>query len=370
MTKRSTRHRSTLVVKRRAAPGAEPGTLVADPDAMAPRVSLIAFGPDAVHEESNFEASDLSALAERFPVIWVDVQGLGDVETIRTLGEAFGVHGLALEDVINVHQRPKVEEFDDHLFLVARMPLSNGSIYTEQLTMFLGAHYVLTFQERYGTTLDSVRERIRAGRGRLRKAGADYLAYALIDCAVDAYFPLLEEFGETVEAMENRVIVNPSDVPVHQLHNVRRQLLTLRRAIYPMREMTNCLIRDEFAFIGTQTRVYFRDCHDHTVQLMDMVETYREIASGLVELYLSSLSYRMNETMRVLTIIATIFIPLGFIAGVYGMNFDRGISPWNMPELNWYLGYPFALGLMVTVALVLLWYFRRKRWIGVPRRKH
>lgn len=364
MSSISSKHRIAGMARRRSAPGAEPGTLIADPHALTTRVNVIAFGPDGIHEQRDVNPKELAALVERYAVTWVDVQGLGDTDVIRALGEAFDLHRLALEDVINVHQRPKAEEFDEYLFLVARMPESDRSIGIEQLTIFLGSNFVLSFQEHYGDCFDPIRERIRHGRGRLRKAGADYLAYALLDMAIDSFFPLLESFGEKVEEIEDHIVTQPATVPVNLIHDVRRQLLTLRRAIYPLREMTNTLVRDESPLIGAQTRVYLRDCYDHTVQLMDMVETYREIASGLVELYLSSLSHRMNEIMKVLTIIATIFIPLGFIAGIYGMNFDGAVSPWNMPELGWYLGYPFALGLMLAVALGLVFYFWRKRWIG------
>jgi magnesium transporter len=365
MTSRPANYGSARVTRRRTAPGSEPGTLITDPRALKPRINVLAFGSDDLHEEQNVDPSRIGAIVEQFPVTWVDVQGLGDADVIRTLGSVFDLHGLALEDVINVHQRPKVEEFDDHLFLVARMPNTREGIHIEQLTIFLGSNFVLSFQEHYGNCFDPIRKRVKHGRGRLRKAGADYLAYALLDAAIDAYFPLLESFGEMVEDMENRVVTSPTAVPVDLIHGVRRHLLTLRRAIYPLRDMANVLLRDESPFITAQTRIYLRDCYDHTVQLMDMVETYREVASGLVELYLSSLSHRMNEIMKILTIIATIFIPLGFIAGLYGMNFDGTVSPWNMPELGWYLGYPFALGLMFVVALGLLLFFWRKRWIGV-----
>ena len=364
MSDRPEKLRAARIFRRRTAPGSEPGTLVVDPQASRPRVNVLAFGPEELQEKHNVDPAELEALVGRYPVTWVDVQGLGNADVIRALGRVFDLHRLALEDVINVHQRPKAEEFDDHLFLVARMPHSDQTVHTEQLTMFLGQGFVLSFQEHYGDCFDPIRERIRTGRGRLRNAGADYLAYALLDTAIDAYFPLLEGFGETVEEMEDCVVDDPASVPVNRIHDVRRQLLTVRRAVYPLRDMTNTLVRDESPFISEQTRVYLRDCYDHTVQLLDMVETYREIASGLVELYLSSLSNRMNEIMKVLTIIATIFIPLGFIASLYGMNFDPSASPWNMPELKWYLGYPFALGLMLVVALVLVWYFWRRRWIG------
>jgi magnesium transporter len=230
--------------------------------------------------------------------------------------------------------------------------------------MFLGANFLLTFQERTGDCFDLVRDRIRRRRGHIRERKADYLAYALLDAVIDGYFPVLEACGERLESLEDAVLDKPSGEQSAQIHEMKRDLLTLRRAIWPQREMINALTRDSSAHVSDQTRVYLRDCYDHTIQLMDMLETYREIASGLVDVYLSSVSARMNEIMKLLTIIATIFIPLGFIAGLYGMNFDTGVSPWNMPELSWRWGYPFALGLMAVVAIGLLLFFRKRGWIG------
>jgi magnesium transporter len=230
--------------------------------------------------------------------------------------------------------------------------------------MFLNDRILLTFQERPGDCFDLVRDRIRKRRGQIRNRGADYLTYALLDAVIDGYFPVLEACGERLETLETSVIAEPSRDQVVQVHDMKRDLLSLRRAVWPQREMVNALTRDSTAFVSDQTQVYLRDCYDHTVQLMDMVETYREIASGLLDIYLSSVGTKMNEIMKVLTIIATIFIPLSFIAGLYGMNFDPKASPWNMPELAWYWGYPVALALMLAVALGLLVYFRRKGWIG------
>jgi magnesium transporter len=310
----------------------------------------------------------LAGVVGHWPVTWVDVQGLGDVETVRALGDRFDLHGLALEDVINVHQRPKVELYENHVFIVTRMvggpATDGGGADTEQVAMFLGADFLLTFQERSGDCFEPVRERLRHAGGRIRAARADYLAYTLIDAVIDGYFPVLEGYGERVERLEDAVTARPDAALVAQIHALKRDLLTLRRAIWPQREMVNALIRDESSLVAEPTRLYLRDCYDHAIQLMDMIETYREIASGLVDLHLSSFSARLNEVMKVLTIIATIFIPLSFITGLYGMNFDPSASRWNMPELGWRYGYPFALGLMGVVAIGLLVYFRRKGWIG------
>lgn len=353
-----------LVPRRRTPPGAPPGTLVADPSALSPEIDVMTYGGDGVHEQHLEDVAELLALHGRHPVTWVNVQGLGDMDTMRGLGEAFGIHQLALEDVINVHQRPKVEEYDDHLFIVCRMPGPSVGAGSEQVSMFLGKDYVITFQERRGDCFDAVRKRIRRDGTRIRQSKADYLAYALLDAVTDAYFPLLEEYGEMVEELEQNVLGESRMRLVRNIHDLKRELLDLRRAVWPLRDLFTTLVREETPFVSENTHVYFRDCYDHTIQLMDVVETYREIASGLVDIYLSSLSARMNEIMKVLTIIATIFMPLGFIASMYGMNFDRKASPWNMPELGWHLGYPYALGLMIVVAVGLLYYFRHKGWLG------
>ncbi len=349
---------------RRAPPGASPGTLIADPSAAAPRIRLIAYGPDALEDHDVARVEELNSVIGEWPVTWINVDGLADLDLIRRLGELFGIHGLALEDVVNVHQRPKVEQYEDHAFIVTRMIHGEQAPESEQIALFLGEHFLLTFQERSGDCFDPVRERLRQRRGRIRERKADYLAYALLDAVIDGYFPVLEIYGERLENLEDAVTESPSGRQVGEIHAIKRDLLALRRVVWPQREMVNALTRDSSNFVTEGTLPYLRDCYDHTIQLMDLVETYREIASGLVDIYLSSVSARMNEVMKVLTIIATVFMPLGFIAGVYGMNFDRAASPWNMPELGWYWGYPFVLALMTGIAVGLVFYFRSKNWIG------
>jgi len=356
--------RGIVGARRRAPPGAAPGTLIADPAAHPPAIDFIGYGPDAFEERTIADAAEVGALRGKWPVLWVNVSGLADIGTIQALGDLFGLHRLALEDVVNVHQRSKSEAYDDHVFIVTRIVAPAAAVATEQISLFLGEGFVLTFQERPGDCFEPVRDRLRGKRGRIREFGADYLAYALLDAAIDGYFPVLEAYGERLEALEDSVMANPEPGQGALIHEMKRDLLTLRRAIWPLREMANGLGREVSPLIGEQTRLHLRDCYDHTIQLLDVVETYREIASGLVDVYLSSTSARLNEIMKVLTIIATIFIPLGFIAGLYGMNFDPKVSPWNMPELSWYLGYPFALGLMALIAGGLLYYFRRKGWLG------
>ena len=354
----------TATFRRRSPVGSAPGTLISHPDAAPPKLRVIGFGPDGVFEEQEVgSVAELPSLRGRWPVLWIDVEGVGDADAVEAIGDAFGLHRLALEDVMNTHQRPKVEEYPDHLFAVTRRATLGDRVDTEQIGLFLGPDWVLTFQEQPGDAWEPVRERLRVGRGRIRTSGADYLFYALLDAVIDGYYPLLEEFGERLELLEEEVIDDPREELVGVIHGARRDVLALRQALWPMREAMSQLYRDEIPQITEETRVYIRDAYDHAIQVIDLLENYRETASALLDVYLSSVSHRMNEVMKVLTIIATIFIPLTFIAGIYGMNFDPGASPWNMPELSWYWGYPAVWAVMIAVAVVLVWFFRRKKWL-------
>jgi magnesium transporter len=345
-------------------PGSSPGTLVAVPDAPKTVIQVMAFGPDKIVEHVVSDVQQVRSFVGKWPVTWINVIGLGDISVINALGNIFDLHRLALEDVVSVHQRAKVELYKNCCFIVVRAIKSEAVYSSDQLSFFLGSNYVLSFQEKSGGYFEAVRDRIRHGTGRLRTAGPDYLTYALIDAAIDWYFPVLEKYGEALELLEDSVVARPNPECMHQIHDMRHGLMILRRAVWPLREAVNALMRDSIPLVTDETRVYLRDCYDHTVQIIDLLENYRDVASSLMEVYLSSISNRTNEIMKVLTIFAAIFIPLSLIAGIYGMNFDPQSSPWNMPELKWTLGYPFVLGLMALVAMVLLLYFRRKGWIG------
>ena len=357
-------------IKRRTPPGAPPGTLIVDPKAHATTLSLIGYGDDEIIENGRASIGEIATIKGTLPILWINLDGLANIDLIEQIGELLELHDLALEDAVNVHQRAKLEDYEDHVFIVSRMVAPGKRIETEQISIFVGDDYVLTFQERPGDCFDPVRARLRRQSSRIRRMGKDYLVYALIDAITDAYFPVLERYGERLEKLEDAVVSHPQPDLVQKIHTLKRDLLNLRRAIWPHREMINALIRDESRLMTDQTRIYLRDCYDHAVQLMDLVETYREIASGLIDAYLSSMSTRLNDIMKVLTIIATVFIPLSFIASLYGMNFDRSASPWNMPELGWGFGYPLVLLVMVLVAGALLAYFYRNRWIGMGRRRH
>jgi magnesium transporter len=334
-----------------------------------PVLSFIAYSETEIIEKSGATIADIADAQDKYPVLWVDVAGLGDAAVIQELGTMFGFHRLALEDVCNTHQRPKVEEFSNHLFLIARMVDDQQHIDTEQMAFFLGRNYLVTFQEYPGDCLDLVRARIRDSKGRIRRTGPDYLCYAVIDGIIDDYFPVLEACGDKLEHIEDRIVASPASRHIKELHDLKRDLLVLRRAIWPHREMISSLIRDEHDLFAEPTRIYLRDGYDHTVQLMDIVETYREIASGLVDVYISSMSARLNEIMKVLAVVGTIFMPLSFIASYYGMNFDTKASPWNLPELGWRYGNWFALALMLATAVGMVLYFAHKRWIEVPWRR-
>lgn len=349
--------------KKRPAPGSSPGTLIADPNAPKPTICAMIYDDSSVEDRPLINVDGVRALYAQGKKIWLDVEGLGDVETVQKIGEIFNLHPLALEDVLNVHQRAKTEHYGDTTFIVVRMAASEERMDTEQVSIFLGDRFVITFQEGVeGDSFELVRDRLRKGGGKIRTAGPDFLAYALIDAVVDHYFPVIERYGEHLDALEDRVIIRPTTETLNDIHGVKRDLLTLRKAFWPLRDAVNVLIRDPIPQIQEETRVYLRDVHDHIIQVIDIVETYRELASGLMDVYLSSVSNRMNEVMKLLTLIATIFIPLTFIAGVYGMNFDPNVSPLNMPELKWYFGYPFSLALMSITAIVLLLFFRSKGW--------
>jgi magnesium transporter len=350
--------------RRRPPIGSSPGVLMLDPHAPKPEIELIAYGPDRVHEERITDPQALRRHVGQWPVLWVNVSGLGDESKLLAIGEIFGLHRLALADVVNVYQRAKSDQYPDHLFVVARMIETTQPIQTDQLSLFVGKNFVITFQERPGDCFGPIRERIRGGGGRARGAGTGYLTYALLDAVVDGYFPVLEEFGERLERLETEITRDPSQRAIHEIHDVKRDLLTLRRSIWPIREMLGSLLRDTNPYIVGEDRFYLQDCYDHSVQVIDLLETFRELGSGLMDVYLSSVSNRLNEVMKLLTIFTSIFIPLSFIASVYGMNFDPQRSPWNMPEIEWRYGYPFVLGLMAMVAIVLLVYFRRRGWMG------
>ncbi len=348
--------------RRHVIPGEAPGLLKLAKDAPnePPVITLIEYGPDSLEERANAGCDELLPHLNNELVTWINIDGLGDLTVLRTLGERFNLHPLALEDVLDTSQRPKVEQYDDYLFIVAQMLYlgKNNEIGAEQVSMFLGKTFLITLQEEGEfDVFEPVRARIRGGKGRIRIAGSDYLAYALIDSIIDHYYPVLESIGTEIDAIEDELIDKPLARPVGSLHEHKRTLTQIRRMVWPLRDVTNLLLHDEPGLIRPETKIYLRDCYDHSVQLMDLVESYRDVLSGLTEVHISSIGLRTNEIMRVLTVISSVFIPLTFIAGVYGMNFA------HMPELAEPWGYGACLLLMLVVAVGQILYFKKRHWL-------
>ena len=330
---------------------------------------MVAYDADRCIEHQSRDIGEIEEQAQGFANVWIDVQGLGDLDTIRRIGDLHGLHPLTLEDIVTTVQRPKAEAYDDYLFVVLRVPRLTDGLAMEQLAMVFGEGFVVTFGERALGCLEPVRKRILSRHGRIRSRGAGYLAYALIDAVIDSYFPVLESYGERIEDVEAQILDQTSAQLIAQVHRFRHEIMEVRRAIWPLRDLLNTLMHDESPLIEQETRVFLRDCGDHVFQLLDMIEIHREVISVLLDLHLSSLSARMNEIMKVLTIIATIFIPLSFVASLYGMNFDAAVSPYNMPELKWRFGYPLVLLVMAAMGLGMLGYFWSKGWIGSRRKR-
>ncbi len=345
--------------KRHPAVGARPGSLVIPRDSPKPRISVMDFSTDALREQDDIDdIAGLAACLTSESTTWIHVQGLGDEPTLRLIGEIFSLHPLMLEDIVNIPQRPKIEIGNDLDFIVVRMV--NGTklpeLDIEQISLIVGASFVLSFQERHGDVLDPVRARIRRGGGPIRKLGSGYLAYAIVDNVIDAFYPVLEDLSEYIEQLEEHLITAPTSTDIGAINACKRSLLTLRRAAWPLRDALSGVLRSASPRFPNSLDVYLRDCYDHAVQVIDIVETYREIAGGLIDVYLSSVSNRMNEVMKVLTVTTTIFIPLSFIVGIYGMNFD-------IPEVHYPWGYPVVMSVMFLIALGMFAYFRRRGWL-------
>ncbi len=344
--------------KRHPETGARPGTLVILPDAPTPVIKVIQYDRSHYLENDVANVDTLGKLIENDLVNWIDVQGFGDQALFESFGRLFNIHPLALEDIVNVPQRPKIEAYGDQLLLIVRMITiaANNHIDVEQVSIVVGKNYVLTFQEKPGDVLEPVRNRIRLGNS-IRSHGADYLAYALVDTVVDAYYPVLEAIGDYLEPIEDQVIFQPTPALLAELNRMKNQLVNLRRAIWPQREAVSSMFRDDHPLISQDVRIYLRDTYDHCVQTVEVAEMYREMIGGLLNLYLTSVANRTNDVMKVLTIVATIFIPLTFLAGIYGMNFQY------MPELAVKWAYPAFWGAILVITVFMSGFFWRKGWI-------
>jgi magnesium transporter len=347
-------------------PGTAPGTLT-HRKPMRPAVlslTLIDYTDQAFIEEELASAEACRPYLSRESKTWVQVNGVPDPDTLRSLGALFELEELALEDVHNTGQRPKIDVSGDQIFLVLSLPLQNDDgLEIAQISIFAGENYLILFNPLDSDPFEPIRKRLRPPNNqRLRHRNIDYLLYALIDLIIDAGFPVLETFGERIERIEDELLEAPNRDTLAELHEVRRELLLLRRLLWPQREVVGALLRGDLPLIEERTHPYLRDCYDHAVQIMDLQESFREMSTSLLDVYLSSITHRTNEVMRVLTIIATIFIPLTFIVGLYGMNFAHPTSPWAMPELHWYYGYPLLWGVMLVLVAGMVWFFRRRGW--------
>jgi len=349
-------------IKRSKKAGLPPGTLVHIGKKKTEKVKITVID----YDEKNFWEKDVKTVEECFPfkdkptVTWINIDGIHDVEIIEKIGKHFGVHPLLLEDIMNSEQRPKMEDFEEYIFIVLKMlryDEKQDEIKSEQVSLILGSNFIVSFQEMEGDVFNLVRERIRNEKGRIRKMKADYLAYTLIDAVIDNYFIILEKTGEKIEDMEDELVTNPTPGTLQTIHNLKREMIFLRKSVWPLREVINGMQKAESPLIKESTGIYLRDVYDHTIQVIDTIETFRDMISGMLDIYLSSISNKMNEVMKVLTIIATIFIPLTFVAGLYGMNFKY------MPELEWHFGYFAILLLMIIIGISMIFYFRRKKWL-------
>jgi magnesium transporter len=345
-----------------AGAGAPPGTLVYDREKRTEEVSIrvMDYGPGACNVRTPKRIDDTFPLRDSESVSWIDIEGLHDTEMLARFGEHFGLHPLVLEDILNTHQRPKIEEYDDYFYLVARMLVPGNSeelFRAEQVSFILGKRYVATFQEIPGDVFDPVRKRVEQGRGKSRRLGPDYLLYSLLDAMVDNYFEVLQSIAERIEAAEHIITTQPKNYDLDEVHRLRRELVYLRRYTWPLRDVVAEMSRSDSSLISDDTRVYLRDLHDHVVQVIETIENFRDVLASLQDVYLSTLSHRTNEVIRVLTIISTIFVPLTFLAGVYGMNFH------HFPELTWKYGYLAFWAFSVTVVILLLGFLRRRGWL-------
>jgi magnesium transporter len=348
--------------KRSSKSGMPPGTPIHIGEQKLDAMSLqaVIYSEHVCQEIQTERVDDVLPLATEPANKWITVQGIHHIQGLQQLGAAFGLHPLVVEDIVNTDQRPKIEDYGEYLFIVLKAVARHDhaqSLTVEQISLIVGANVVLCFLEGKDDPFLDLRDRLRNEKGRLRKAGSDYLTYAHLDTIVDQYFPLLEQLGEDIEQLEECLITKADQETLRTLHQFKRQMILLRRAIWPLREVLSHMERGESTLIHVSTHIYLRDVYDHTIQLIETTETYRDMLGGMMDIYLTSLSNKLNETMKVLTVIATIFIPLTFIVGIYGMNFHV------MPELEWPWGYPFVMGLMLTLALGMLWIFRKKHWI-------
>lgn len=341
--------------------GLPPGSLVylGKQEELSSQVSLFDYDEYSLVEKSGLTVDELSQIKKNGRVHWVNLDGVNDVETLSEIGKLYNLHSLTLEDVLNTDQRPKLDDQDSYLYLVVKMleyDEKSGIVRHEQLSLILGDHFVLSMQERPGDTFDAIRNRLRQSKGKTRKQGADFLFYALLDTIVDSYYLILEKLGERAEAIEETLLLNPNEDCLRELYHLKKEILTVKKSIWPLREVIWSLLQDDYDLIKEETKIFLRDIYDHVIQIMESVESYRDMLGNILDLYQNMVSNRMNSVMKILTMISTIFIPLTFIAGVYGMNFQY------MPELEWRYGYFGVMGLMAVMSIGMVLFFKQKKW--------
>lgn len=344
-------------------PGARPGSINIPLGALPPTIRVTCYGPSKLEDHPNCGLELARQMRGKYPVMWVDIVGMGDPELFEQVGQMFGIHRLALEDVVTIPQRSKVENYYDHLFVVAQAPRRGKKHSFEQISFFLGNDFIVSWRECPSDCFETIRHRMQFTGRAMRELGPDYLLYSLLDAMIDSYFPALEKIGELVDRLDSELERGPSRPMIARLHGIRHDVRLLRRIVWPLREAVDELASRHEWLIGKETSVYLRDCHDHTIQILDTLDNHRDACSDLRDFFSSEINNRMNEIMKVLTIISTIFIPLSFVAGVYGMNFDTSFS-WNMPELGWRFGYPTVMLFMFVVAISQLIFFQWKGWLG------
>lgn len=324
------------------------------------RISVITYNADRIEEFSEVRVADIEKFVAKDTVTWINVSGIHDLSVMEKIGKGFDLHPLLMEDVLNTNHRAKIDDYEQHLFIVLKMIFQESgetALLFEHVCLVVGPDYLISFQEREGDVFGPVRERLKKAKGRIRKSGADYLGYALIDMIVDNYYVLLEQMGEELEGLQEEAMESPTTKTLNAIHNTRHQLVFLRKTIWPLREMVGSLLREQSDIIRKETMVYLQDVYDHVIAVIDTVETYRDLLSGILDTYMSSVSNKMNEIMKVLTVMATLFIPLTFLTGVYGMNFKY------MPELEWHYAYPVFWVLTITVFSLMIWWFKNKKWL-------
>lgn len=348
--------------------GLAPGSLVyvGDKKQEKPRISIIDYNQENFNEKQAKDIEECFPFKESPTITWININGIHDVDVIDRIGKHFEIHHLIMEDIVNTSQRPKFEESDNYIFIVLKMLYfeeNKDEVLSEQVSIIINKNCVISFQEKEGDVFNPIRERIRHNKGRIRKSGSDYLAYILLDAVVDNYFIILERLGEKIESMEDELVADPTPEKLQTIQGLKRDMIFLRKSVWPLREIISGLQRIESDLVQDSTAAYMRDLYDHTIQVIDTIESLRDMVSGMLDIYMSSISNKMNEVMKVLTIIATIFIPITFVAGIYGMNFSNEISFLNMPELHWKYGYIFVWVIIISIAFSMILFFKRKRWL-------